>query len=84
MEITRPSLTRIARKAGIKCIANDCYPMMRALINQELERVLDKILIVNATKQNKMISCDDVYDTLSLLDINLAKSDFLGTSVLNK
>jgi hypothetical protein len=41
MEITRPSIIRLARQAGVKSVAEDCYPLIRALINQRLNDVID-------------------------------------------
>lgn len=84
MEITRPSIIRLARQAGVKSVAEDCYPLIRALINQRLSDVIDNSLRINEQHQTKTFMPDDVYDALSLCGENVAQSSDLGTTTVNK
>ena len=84
MEITKPSITRIARRAGIKSMAEDCFPYIRALIFSRLDNVIRDALIINSERQTKTLMPDDIYDTLALSGVNLAQSHELGTSTIGK
>ena len=45
--ITKPSISRIARKGGVKSIADDTYPIIQDYLNSELKDIIESILIVN-------------------------------------
>lgn len=84
MEITRPSITRLARKAGVKSISEDCYPIIRALIAQRVGDIIRNAVIINSEHQTKTLMPEDVYETLSLLGENVAQSHDLGTNTVGK
>jgi histone H3/H4 len=84
MEITRPSLTRLARRAGIKSVSEDCYKNVRALITQRLDLVLRSALVINAEHATKTLMPEDVYEALALMGENLAQSHELGTTTVSK
>lgn len=84
MEITRPSITRLSRLAGVKSISEDCYDEIKQIMMYRLEKVINTALIVNTQKQNKTLLPDDIYDALALLGENLAVSNYLGTSSITK
>lgn len=79
--ITKPSLTRLARQAGIKSIADDCYPYIRSLIKRRLTQVLDNALILNRTKT---LLASDIYKALETENIYITKSDCLDTTTQSK
>ena len=84
MEITRPSITRLARRAGVKSVSEECYPHIRALLTQRLNLVLQHALVVNSEHTTKTLMPNDVYDALALLGENLARSTDLGDSTVSK
>jgi histone H3/H4 len=84
MEITRPSITRLSRLAGVKSISEDCYDEIKEIMLHRLQRVVKTSLVVNAQKQNKTLLPEDIYDAIALLGENLAVSNCLGTSSITK
>jgi histone H3/H4 len=84
MEITRPSITRLARRAGIKSVSEECFPSIRALISQHIDNIVRNALIINSEHQTKTLMPDDIYDALSLIGENLAQSNELGTNTITK
>ena len=84
MEITRPSIARLARRAGVKTVADECYPHIRALIAQRLDLVLRHSLVVNSEHTTKTLMANDVYEALALLGDNITRSSDLGTSTVSK
>ncbi len=84
MEITRPSITRLARKAGVKSISEDCFPVIRALIVQRMNSIIQNALIINSEHQTKTMMSEDIYEALSITGENLAQSHDLGTNTVGK
>ena len=80
MELTRPSITRLARKAGIKSVSEECFEEIRDLIRNKLVSLLKIILIVNSERQTKTLMPDDIYEALRLSGENIAESHDLGAS----
>ena len=84
MEITRPSITRLARKAGVKSIADECYNNIRAIIEHKLHSVIKNAIVVNSEHQTTSLMPEDVHDAITLSCENLAQSHNLGTNTINK
>jgi histone H3/H4 len=84
MEISRPSITRLSRLAGVKSISDDCYDEIRDIMLYRLDKVVKASLVVNAQRQNKTLMAEDVYDALALMGENLTPSNYLGTSSITK
>ena len=84
MEITRPSITRLARKAGIKSISEECYDIIRKIIYQRLDEVICSSMLINSEHQTKTLMVEDIYESLALLGENLTQSNNLGTNTVNK
>ena len=42
-KITNPSINRLARRAGVKSLSNDCYDTVRNLIGMELDNIIKNI-----------------------------------------
>jgi len=72
---TKPAITRLARRAGVKSISDECMNPIRNIIGMELERILSTVVVVNQQHATKTIMPDDVYDALGLLNINVAKTE---------
>jgi histone H3/H4 len=84
MDITKPSITRLARRAGVKSVSEDCFNIVRGLITTELEEIVRLTMIVNSEHQTKTLMPEDVYEALSFNGVNLAQSGELGKSTCSK
>lgn len=84
MEIARASIVRLARKSGVKSISDDCLDLTRAIMCKKLDEIIRTVLIVNDERQTKTLMPEDVYEALSLLDNNLARTTEMGTSTCSK
>lgn len=83
-DITKPSITRLARRAGVKSVSDDCFDLVRHLISEKLDEVILATLAVNSEHQTKTMMPDDVYDAFLLLGENVAQSSDLGTTTCSK
>ena len=83
-DITKPSITRLARRAGVKSVSDDCFNPIRLLIADHLDELVRASLVVNSENQTKTLMADDVYDSLALLGRNVTQSRDLGTSTCSK
>ena len=81
MEITKPSLTRLARIAGVKSISDDSYKYIRALAVQRIESIVDDVLNISNTKS---ILVEDIFNALEMRGESLTYSDSIGKNVLEK
>lgn len=77
--ISKPSITRLARQAGIKSLSEDCFETVRNLIDDKLNEVVKTILVVNSEHQTKTVMVTDVYKALQILNYNVAESSYLNT-----
>ena len=77
--ISKPSITRVARQAGIKSLSEDCFETVRNLIDEKLNEVIKTIIVVNSEHQTKTVMVGDVYKALQILNYNVAESSYLNT-----
>jgi len=77
--ISKPSITRLARQAGIKSLSEDCFETVRNLIDDKLNEVVKAIIVVNSEHQTKTVMVSDVYKALQILNYNVAESSYLNT-----
>jgi histone H3/H4 len=82
--ITRPSITRLARRAGVKSISDDCFDLVRNMIGMKLTDIVKVANIVNSEHQTKTIMVNDIYESLHLLGYNVTQSTDLSTTACNK
>lgn len=78
--ITKPSITRLARRAGVKSLSDDCFNTTREMIEEKLAEVLNAVLVVNSENQTRTIMVNDVYDALHLLGHNISRSSEMSTA----
>ena len=69
--ITKPAITRLARKAGVKRIAGLVYQEVRGILKIRLEDVVKNALVVKNNQKRVTLSEYDVRDSLSLTGINV-------------
>lgn len=84
MELSKPSIVRISRKAGIKSISEECYPYIRALIYEKVEDIIKNAVIVNKEHDTKTLMVNDIYKALYLQGENITQSTELGTITIGK
>jgi hypothetical protein len=84
MEITLPVLSRLSKKAGIKTISKNCYPLIRELYDEELTRVLNVISVIAEEKDVTTLTEQELNKALELLNINITCSEHIGTTVITK
>lgn len=82
--ITKPSITRLARRAGIKSLSDDCYNSVRSLIEVYLDEIITAALIVNSEHNTKTLMSEDIYEALRLRGYNVTQSHELGTTTCAK
>ena len=83
-KLTKPSINRLAKRAGVKSVSEDCYDTIRNLIGMELNNIVKTVMIVNSQNQTKTIMVKDVYDSLHLLNNNVTQSFELNTNTCLK
>lgn len=84
MDITKPSITRLARRAGVKSVSVDCYDLIRKLIHSQLEEIVRVMTIVNSEHQTKTLMSEDAYEAISFGGTNLTQSGELGVATCAK
>lgn len=83
-DITKPSITRLARRAGVKSVSDDCFNIIRYIISNRIDDIISTALVVNSEHQTKTLMADDIYDAFSLLGVNVTQSNDLGTTTCSK
>ena len=84
MNLTKPSITRIARIAGVKSLSEDTFELVRELATNKLEELIRIALIVNTEHNTKTLMSEDIYEAISYDGINLAQSNELGEKTCSK
>jgi len=82
--ITRPSITRLARRAGVKSISDECFVSIRKQIEDKLDDVIKVAMVVNSELQTKTLMVDNIYEALYLMGENVTQSVDLGTVTCSK
>ena len=76
--ITKPSLTKLARRGGVKSLSDDCFDTIRNLIGIKLSDIIRTTIVVNSSSQIKTITSEDLYKALHLLKYNITESNCLS------
>ena len=71
---TKPALTRLARRAGIKSMADDCIDPLRHLIAMKCDEIIYAASIVNSERNTVTLMPDDIYESLALTGMNVART----------
>ena len=82
--ITKPSITRLARRSGVKSLSEECYPSIRQLVRKYLNEIISASIIVNSEHNTKTLMSDDIYEAFRLLGYNITQSNELGTATCAK
>ena len=84
MDIAKPSITRITRKAGIKTLSDDCYDTIRSIIQENIQQIINIAIIVNSEYNTKTLMTEHIYEAIYILGHNVAKSTDLNTNTTTK
>lgn len=84
MDLTKPSLIRLARCAGVKSLSDNCYDVIRKLVDDKMEEVIRVTMIVNSLKHTKTLMSEDLQEAISLLGTKLSDSNCIGKNTYNK
>ena len=76
--ITKPSLTKLARRSGVKSLSDDCFDTIRNLVGIKLSDIVKTVLAVNSQHNTKTIMSNDIYKSLHLLNYNITESSKLS------
>jgi histone H3 len=72
--ITAPAIKRLARRAGVKRIARQCYEEVRSVIKVHLENILRDVITVSEYKRHKTVSLNDTLTGLDIMGIHVLAS----------
>jgi histone H3/H4 len=78
IELSKASITKLARRAGIKSLSEESYNTIRSLIGIKLKDIIKATIIINDSHQTKTIMGNDVYKALNLLGYNVTQSECLN------
>lgn len=79
MDITKPSITKLSRRAGVKSLSDDCFDLIRKIVDDKLDEIVKTMVTVNSQHNTKTIMTNDVYDALRLLNHNVTQSNELSS-----
>jgi len=82
--IAKPGLTRLARKAGVKSLSDNSYPLLYGIMDTLLAEILTTSLIVTSEHNTKTLMDGDIYAAMHISGYNVAESSELGTTTYPK
>jgi len=83
-KFTKPSIVRVARKAGIKNLSDDCYDTIRDMVSMKLKEVLSAAVITNDVRGTKTLMANDVVNSLRLQGVYISRSSDLNDQTCAK
>ena len=78
--LSKAAIIKLARRAGVKSLSEDCYDTLRNLTAMKLNEIIKTILTVNNNHNIKTVMSSDVYKALDLLGYNVTESSDLDFS----
>jgi histone H4 len=82
--ITKSSISRLSKRAGIKNLSEDSYKTIEDIIEKDINDLVKTILIVNSQTNNKTINTSDIYNCFKIKGYNVSYSDDLNTNTMTK
>jgi histone H3/H4 len=70
--IKNSSINRLSKKAGIKTLSHDSYPIIHAILSNKIQEISEVIKSVNAEHGTKNIMPKDFQKAIEILGINMA------------
>ena len=78
--ITRPSISRLSRKAGVKSLSDDTYPIIYDFLESETEEIIKFVSVLNDEQSTKTIMSDDLVKALKICGYHVAQSQELNST----
>ena len=66
--LTKPAITRLARRAGVKSLSDDCFESIYEIIDAKLREVVHVASALKAGYQTKTVQPNDIYEALQLMN----------------
>ena len=82
--IKKPSIERLARRAGVKSLSIDCYPLIRKIMLSKIHEIVKVTLVTNSENNTKTVMSNDINSALSLLGYNVGESTTLSANTCVK
>ena len=79
MDITKPAITRLARRAGVKSLTDDCYTTINKEIGKCISDILNVTIIINSSRSVKTLMEEDLNNAFRLKGLNIAQSSDINT-----
>jgi len=79
--ITKPSIQRLCKKAGVKSMSAECVDLIKYIMEFECEELIDNIISYNETSKAKTVMADDLYKSIKDKGFILSKSEHLGQGI---
>ena len=79
-KLTKPAITRLARRGGVKSLSEDSHQKIRDNVEQHLDDLVRQIIIIHKQNKTKSFMSTEVYKALESLGYNVAQSDDINIS----
>jgi histone H3/H4 len=76
--LSKPAIVKLARRAGVKSLSDDCYNTIRNLVGMKLNEIVRATIVINDNHSTKTIMKNDVYKALECLGYNVTESSELN------
>lgn len=80
MKLNKPSVMRLARRAGVKTMADNCVDTVNDILIEHLDDILRSSLVVHSLNNNNTLSAEDVVNGLTFMGHNVTYSDKMTTT----
>ncbi len=78
MYFTRPSILKIARKAGVKSLSDDCYALLDTYMAMRIEQLVKQGISIHKVRGGKVLLPDDIQQALKLNGVFRTNGDELS------
>lgn len=72
--ITKGSLKELSKQAGIKLLSEDCYDVIRNLLEEKMKEIIDNSLILMEESKLKTVNISNIYNSLELMNESVTES----------
>jgi len=69
--IKNTSLNRLSKRAGVKTLSNDAYPIIHSILSNKIQEISDLVKSVNDEHGTKNIMAKDLQKALEIAGVNL-------------
>ena len=76
--ITKISIKRLSKCAGVKTLSDDCYDLIREIIENKLKELVDHSYNIMCEGNSKTLSSSDIHHSLELRGEYILKSENLN------